>query len=60
MITNVSENYSGGAYTFSLSCDDFLVWWRFQKVTLNPSVSDYYFGGAVNNRFPTVFERMSS
>lgn len=60
MITNVQQNYSGGDFTLSLSCEDFLCWWRFQKITINPSVQDTFFGGAPQTRFPSVFEKMSA
>ena len=59
MITNVQENYSSGNYNITLSCDDFLVWWRFQKITLNPGIIDSFYGGALQTKFPTVFEKMS-
>lgn len=60
MITNVQENYSNGNYNLSLSCEDFLCWWKFQKITINPSVQDSSFGGTTQIRFPSVFEKMSA
>lgn len=60
MITGIQENYSGGNYTFSITCEDFLVWWKYQKININPSVVDSYFGGPHLTRFPSVFERMSA
>lgn len=60
MITNVQENYSAGNFTISISCEDFLCWWRHQKITINPSVQDTFFGGAPQTRFPSVFEKMSA
>jgi len=60
MITGVQENYSDGNFTLSITCEDFLCWWKYQKVTLNPSATEASFGGAPMNRFPTVFEKMSA
>lgn len=60
MITNVQESYSSSNYTVNLSCEDFLSWWKYQKITINPSVQDTFFGGAVQMRFPSVFENMSA
>lgn len=60
MITNVQENYSNGDFTLSITCEDFLCWWRHQKITINPSVQDSFFGGATMVRFPSVFEKMSA
>lgn len=60
MITSVSEDYSGGVNTITLSCEDFLVWWRFQQITTDPSPVESFFGGAPKNRFPSVFGRMSA
>jgi len=60
MITNVQENYSDGNFTISISCEDFLCWWKYQKITINPSVQSAFFGGATQLRFPSVFEKMSA
>lgn len=60
MITAVSENYSGGVFTFSLSCEDMLSWWKYQKITLRPSATNILFGGPTIDRFPTVFMNMSA
>jgi hypothetical protein len=60
MITNVQENYSDGNFTISITCEDFLCWWKYQKITINPSVQDAFFGGAPMIRFPSVFEKMSA
>lgn len=60
MITNVQENYSNGDFTLSITCEDFLCWWKHQKITINPSVQDSFFGGATMIRFPSVFEKMSA
>ena len=60
MITGVQENYSDGNFTLSISCEDFLCWWKYQKITINPGVQDTFFGGAPQTRFPSVFEKMSA
>ena len=60
MITNVQENYSDGNFTISISCEDFLCWWKYQKITTNPSVQSAFFGGASQVRFPSVFKNMSA
>jgi len=60
MITGVQENYSDGNFTLSISCEDFLCWWKYQKITINPSVQSSFFGGATQLRFPSVFEKMSA
>ena len=60
MITNVQENYSGGNFTISITCEDFLCWWKYQKITINPSVQSSFFGGATQIRFPSVFQDMSA
>ena len=60
MITNVQENYSDGNFTLTITCEDFLCWWKYQKITTNPSVQDAFFGGAPQIRFPSVFEKMSA
>jgi hypothetical protein len=60
MITSIQENYSDGNVVLSLSCEDFLSWWKFQKITINPSAVESFFGGAIPSRFPSVFEKMSA
>lgn len=59
MITNVSESYSGGVNTFSVTCGDILTWWKYQKITLKPAAISSLFGAPSMNRFPTVFENMT-
>jgi len=59
MITNVSESYSGGVNTFSITCGDILTWWKYQKLTLKPAAIQSLFGAPGMNRFPTVFENMT-
>lgn len=60
MITGVTENYTNGTYTFSITCEDFLVWWRYQKVTLNPTNLESFYGGAIRTTFPTIFKNLSA
>jgi len=59
MIIGVQENYSSGASTFSITCEDLLCWWRHQKITMQSSVITTFFGGATMNRFPSAFQNMS-
>jgi hypothetical protein len=59
MITSIQENYSSGASTFSLTCEDLLCWWRYQTVAVQQSVSGTLSGGAPQGRFPSVFQNMS-
>lgn len=46
IITSVSENYSDGVNTITISCADILRWWGITNVTVNPSViasvDDYF------------------
>lgn len=35
MITEVSDNYSGGEHTFSVNCADILKWWEYCKMNVN-------------------------
>jgi hypothetical protein len=60
MITGIQENYSDGNFTLSITCEDFLSWWKYQKITINPSATDAFFGGVPMVRFPSVFEKMSA
>lgn len=56
LITGISEDYSDGVYSFSLNCSDILTWWKYQKITTNPSVFTTIFGGPKIENFPTVFK----
>jgi hypothetical protein len=58
-ITDISETYNGGVSTFSIKCADILAWWKYQKITMNPSVFSSLYGGPTMNKFPTVFENMT-
>lgn len=59
MIVSVQENYASGAYTFTLTCEDLLCWWKYQKIALTSSVIMAFYGGAGMDRFPSVFKNMS-
>jgi hypothetical protein len=37
IVTSISESYSGGEQTVSLSCNDILYWWEIQQISINPS-----------------------
>jgi len=59
MIVGIQENYNAGVSTISLTCEDLLSWWKYQKVTLQSSVVTMYYGGAHLDRFPSTFVSMS-
>jgi len=59
MITGVQENYNSGAYTFSITCEDLLCWWKHQKITMQSGVINTFFGGGTMQRFPSTFQNMS-
>jgi hypothetical protein len=37
LVTEVTDNYSGGSYTISISCSDILHWWETQFINVNPA-----------------------
>jgi hypothetical protein len=37
LITEVSDNYSSGEHTVSISCADILKWWELSKMNINPA-----------------------
>lgn len=37
LVTEVSDNYSGGEHTVSISCADILKWWELCKMNINPA-----------------------
>lgn len=37
MVTEVSDDYSGGAHTVSINCADILKWWELCKMNINPA-----------------------
>lgn len=39
LITEVSDNYSGGAHTVSIACSDILKWWELCKMNVNPALT---------------------
>ena len=59
LITDVSESYSGGVTTFSITCSDLLSWWKYQSITVRPSSVQAIMGAPTANKFPTVFENMT-
>jgi hypothetical protein len=59
MITGVQENYTGGAYTFSITCEDLLCWWKYQKIQLLAGSMAASYGGGRMDRFPSAFQNMS-
>jgi len=59
LITDVTENYSGGSFTFSITCSDMLVWWKWQKVTLRPSSFNSLYGAPYLEKFPTLFKNLN-
>jgi hypothetical protein len=58
-ISNVSESYSGGTYSISLTCADLLSWWKYQKLSIIPAAVSSQFGAPSVDKFPTVFENMN-
>ena len=61
LITEVTENYSGGNFTFSITCQDVLNWWKHQMITLRPAnTSMGMYGAAAAARVPTIFERLNA
>lgn len=56
LIVNISEDFNDGVYSFTLNCNDILTWWRYQKITTNPSMFTTIFGGPKIENFPTVFK----
>ena len=59
LILDVTETYSSGVNTFSLSCGDLLSWWKHQKITLRPASLQAVQGAPTANKFATVFENMN-
>jgi hypothetical protein len=37
LVTEVSDNYSGGEHTFSINCADILKWWELCKMNITPA-----------------------
>ncbi len=59
-IKEVSENYSGGVTTFSLSCGDMLSWWKYQTVSLIPGAFDsHLYDGQKIESAPTIFKDLN-
>ena len=60
-ITNVEENYSGGAYKINLTCADTLHWWAYSTINIHPiPESNIMAGGNLTlTAFSTVFKRLN-
>lgn len=59
-VTNITESYSGGAYTFNLTCGDLLTWWKYQKLTIVPAAESTAVAGAPKAvKFSSLFENMN-
>jgi hypothetical protein len=39
LVTEVNDNYSGGAHTVSINCADILKWWELCKMNVNPALT---------------------
>lgn len=39
LITEVSDNYSGGEHTVSINCADILKWWELCRLNINPALT---------------------
>lgn len=40
LVTEVSEDYSGGEHTFTITCADILKWWEICKMNINPAFTE--------------------
>jgi len=60
-ITDVEENFSGGAYKINLTCADILHWWAYSKINVHPvPASNIMVGGGQKlTAFSTIFDRMN-
>lgn len=58
LVTEVSEDYSGGEHTFSISCADILKWWEICKMNINPAFTEAT-GQAGRSIFGNVFFGMN-
>lgn len=55
-IKDVSEDYSGGVYNISITCNDLLSLWKYQQLTIVPSSLTGAIGPAPDlDGFPTIF-----
>jgi hypothetical protein len=59
IVTEVSEDYSGGVFRFTVTCGDYLTWWKYQRITLSPATLRSAFGGPIPEYFPTTLLNMS-
>jgi hypothetical protein len=58
LITEVSDNYSGGEHTISISCADILKWWELCQININPAYTAAA-GQRGRNLGNSVFARMN-
>jgi hypothetical protein len=59
LITDITENYSDGNFTFSITCSDMLTWWKWQKLTLRPAILSEMFGAPQLSKFPTILQNLN-
>ena len=59
MITSISEDFNDGSYTFSLTCEDLLAWWKYQMLTINPSATQTLYANIIQKNFPSIFQAMN-
>jgi hypothetical protein len=60
LITEVNETYSNGQFNFTLTCQDLLVWWKYQKIALRPGAFNANYGSPSLEKIPTIFENMTA
>lgn len=58
LITNVEENYSGGAYKITLQCVDMLHWWSYVQINTHPVPESNIAmgGGQTLTPYQTIFK----
>lgn len=58
LITNVEENYSGGAYKINLQCVDMLHWWSYVQINTHPVPESNVAmgGGQTLTPYQTIFK----
>lgn len=55
LVTNISESYSDGFYTYSIQCSDILKWWDLCVLNLNPAFTSPVGSQLGRNIFGSVF-----
>lgn len=58
MVTEVSDNYSGGEHTVTINCSDILKWWELCKININPAFTQAT-GGLGRSLFGNVLFGMN-